>query len=43
VDVAYSFEPRLPDEFIDVLVRSTAYLSDLAVDEAFQRRGIGRV
>jgi GNAT superfamily N-acetyltransferase len=88
VDVAYSLEPSLvPDEFIDVLVRSTlgerrpvdrpdviramlhhadiiatarvegrlvgvsraitdfsycTYLSDLAVDEAFQRRGIGR-
>jgi len=88
VDVAYSLEPHLqPDEFVDVLVRSTlaerrpidrpdvidamlrhadiivtarverllvgvsraitdfsycTYLSDLAVDEAFQRRGIGR-
>jgi len=88
VDVAYSLEPDLqPDEFTDVLVRSTlgerrpidrpdviramlrhadliatarvegrlvgvsraitdfsycTYLSDLAVDEAFQRRGIGR-
>ena len=86
--LAYSLEPDLqPDEFIDVLVRSTlgqrrpidrpdvigamlrhadiiatarvegrlvgvsraitdfsycTYLSDLAVDEAFQRRGIGR-
>ena len=88
MDVAYSLEPHLqPDEFVDVLVRSTlgerrpvdrpdviqamlrqadiiatarvegllvgvsraitdfsycTYLSDLAVDEAFQRRGIGR-
>jgi len=88
VDVAYSLEPGLsPDEFVDVLVRSTlgerrpidrpdvirkmlrhadiiatarvderlvgvsraitdfcycTYLSDLAMDEAFQKRGIGR-
>ena len=88
MDVAYSLEPHLqPDEFVDVLVRSTlgerrpvdrpdviqamlrqadiiatarvegllvgvsraitdfsycTYLSYLAVDEAFQRRGIGR-
>jgi len=88
VDVAYSLEPHLqPDEFVDVLVRSTlgerrpvdrpdviqamlrhadiiatarvegllvgvsraitdfsycTYLSDLAVDEAFQKKGIGR-
>ena len=88
MDVAYSLEPHLqPDEFVDVLVRSTlgerrpvdrpdvvqamlrhadiiatarvegllvgvsraitdfsycTYLSDLAVDEAFQKKGIGR-
>ena len=51
LDIEYSLEPDLTvEEFVDVLRRSTLAerrpvapnLSDLAVDVAFQRRGIGR-